>query len=120
MVEPYYKSTKMVTHKISAKIYETAFQREISPSKKAEKLSNQQRFLTHTVCQCVTVYQLEPKDWQQNCQVIRPGYVRDVSLEKKQLSKTLVSGFRFALTTVHQCIQILKTKPIVLPQFYQG
>lgn len=110
----------MVSHKISAKIYETAFKLEISPSKKAEKLSNQQRFLTHTVRQCVKVYQLEPKDWQQICQAIRPGYVGNISLEKKQLSKALVSGFRFALTTVHQCIQILKTKPIVLPQFYRG
>jgi len=110
----------MVTHNISAKISETAFNLEISPSKKAEKLSNQQRFLTHTVCQCVKVYQLEPKDWQQIGQAIRLGYVGEVSLEKKQLSKALVSGFRFALTTVHQCIQILKTKPIVLPQFYKG
>lgn len=110
----------MVTHKISAKISETAFKREISPSKKAEKLSTQQLFLTHNVGQCVKVYQLEPKDWQQICQAIHHGYVGDVSLEKKQLSKALVNGFRLALTTVHQCTQILKTKPIVLLQFYRG
>ncbi|MEG4811409.1 hypothetical protein QUA82_27280 [Microcoleus sp. F8-D3] len=110
----------MVNHNISANISETAFQLDIYPSKKAERLSNQQHFLTKTVRQCVKIYQLELKDWQQICQAIHSGYMGDVSLEKKQQSKALVSGFRFALTTVHQCIQILNTKPIIWQQFYRG
>jgi hypothetical protein len=110
----------MVTHNISANISEIAFQLDIYPSKKAERLSNQQHFLTDTVPQCVKVYQLEPRDWQQFYQAIHPGYVRDVSLEKTQHSKALVSGWRFALTTVQQCIKILNMKPIVWQQFYGG
>jgi len=52
----------MVTHNILAKISETAFQLDTYPSKKADRLSNQQHFLTDTVRQCVKVYQLEPKN----------------------------------------------------------
>lgn len=110
----------MVTHNISANLSETAFQLDIYPSKKAERLSNQQHFLTDTVRQCVKVYQLKPRDWQQFYQAIHPGYVRDVSLEKTQHSKALVSGGRFALTTVQQCIKILNTKSLVWRQFYGG
>jgi hypothetical protein len=109
----------MVTHNISANISETAFQLDIYPSKKPEKFSNQQHFSTDTVRQCVKIYQLEPRDWQQFYQAIYPGYVRDVSLENTQHSKALVSGFLFALATVHQCIQIMHTKPIVWQQFYR-
>ncbi|MEG4118321.1 hypothetical protein QUA43_12715 [Microcoleus sp. N9_B4] len=110
----------MVTHNISANISETAFQLDIYPSKKAERFSNQQHFLMDTVRQCVKVYQLEPKNWQQICQAIHPGCVRDSSSEKKERSKDLGRGFLFVLTTVHQCIQILNTKPIVWQQFYRG
>ncbi|MEG4421417.1 hypothetical protein QUA70_22940 [Microcoleus sp. LAD1_D5] len=108
----------MVTHNISANISETAFQLDISPSKKAEKLSNQQHFLADAVRQCVKVYQLEPRDWQQFSQTIHPSFVGDISSEKKEQSKALRRGFRFVLTTVHQCIQILNTKPMVWRQFY--
>lgn len=110
----------MVTHNISANISETAFQLDIYPSKKAERLSNQQHFLTDTVRQCVKIYQLEPRDWQQFCQAIHPGCVGDISSEKKERSKALGSGFLFALATVQQCIKILNTKPIVWQQIYRG
>lgn len=112
----------MVTHNISGNISETAFYRDIYPSKKAERFSNQQHFLTNTVRQCIKIYKLEPRDWQQFSQAIHPGCVRDVSSDKKECSKALGSGsgFLFALATVHQCIQILNTKPIVWQQFYRG
>lgn len=112
----------MVTHNISANISEIAFQLDIYPSKKAERLSNQQHFLTDTVRQCVKVYQLEPRDWQQIYQAIHPSCVVDVSSDKKDRSKALGigSGFLFALATVQQCIKILNTKPIVWQQFYRG
>ncbi|MEG4852219.1 hypothetical protein QUB10_15045 [Microcoleus sp. B5-D4] len=109
----------MVTHNISVNISETAFQRDIYPSKKAEKLSSQQHFLTDAVRQCVKVYQLEPRDWQQFSQTIHPSCVGDISSEKKERAKALGRGFRFVLMTVHQCIQILNTKPIVWRQFYR-
>ena len=110
----------MVTHNISANISETAFHRDIYPSKKAETFSNQQQFLTDTVRQCVKIYQLEPRDWQQFCQAIHPSCVGNICSENKHYSKALVSGFLFALATVHQCIQIMHTKPIVWQQFYRG
>ncbi|MEG4341827.1 hypothetical protein QUB70_00875 [Microcoleus sp. A003_D6] len=110
----------MVTHNISANISETAFYLDIYPSKKAERLSNQQHFLTDTVRQCVKIYQLEPNNWQQICQAIHPSCVVDVSSDKKDRSKALGSGFLFALATVHQCIQIMHAKPIVWQQFYRG
>lgn len=110
----------MVTHNISANISETAFQLDIYPSKKAERFSNQQHFLMDTVRQCVKVYQLEPRDWQQFSQIIHPSCVGDISSENKHHSKALVSGFLFALATVQQCIKILNTKPIVWQQFYRG
>lgn len=110
----------MVTHNISVNISETAFQRDIYRSKKADRLSNQQHLLTDTVRQCVKVYQLEPRDWQQFSQTIHPSCVGDISSEKKERSKALLSGFLFALATVHQCIQIMNTKPIVWQQFYRG
>lgn len=108
----------MVTHNISVNISETAFQLDTYQSKKTEILSNQQHFLTDTVRQCVKVYQLEPRDWQQFSQTIHPSCVGNICSEKKERSKALRRGFRFVLTTVHQCIQILNTKPIVWRQFY--
>ncbi|CBN53625.1 MULTISPECIES: hypothetical protein [Kamptonema] len=110
----------MVTHNISANISETAFQLDIYPTKKAERFPSHQHFLTDTVRQCVKIYQLEPRDWQQISQAINPSCMRDVSLENKHYSKALVSGFLFALAMVHQCIQIMNTKPIVWQQFYRG
>ncbi|MEG4442679.1 hypothetical protein QUB47_15740 [Microcoleus sp. AT9_B5] len=110
----------MVTHNISTNISETTFQLDIYPSKKAERLSNQQHFLTDTVRQCVKIYQLEPRDWQQFYQAIHPGCTGDMFLEKKERSKALGSGFLFALATLHQCIHIMNTKPIVWQQFYRG
>ncbi|MCW6050148.1 hypothetical protein K4039_08645 [Lyngbya sp. CCAP 1446/10] len=110
----------MVTHNISANISETAFQVDIYRIKKAERLSNQQHFLTDTVRQCVKIYQLEPSDWQQFYQAIHPGCVGDVFSEKKYRSKALRSGFLLALATMHQCIQIMNTKPIVWQHFYRG
>ncbi|NQE35811.1 hypothetical protein [Microcoleus asticus] len=110
----------MVTHNISANISKTTFQVDIYPNKKADRFSNQQHFLTDTVRQCVKIYQLEPRDWQQFYQAIHPGCTEDVSSEKKERSKALGSGFLFALATVQQCIQIMHTKPIVWQQFYRG
>ncbi|OCR00275.1 hypothetical protein BCD67_25050 [Oscillatoriales cyanobacterium USR001] len=110
----------MVAHNISANVSETAFQLDISPTKKVECISNQPHFFMDTVRQCAKVYQLESKDWQQICQAFHPGYVGDVSLAKKSHSKGLVSGWQFALTTAHQCIKILNTKSIVWRQFYGG
>jgi hypothetical protein len=61
----------MVTHNISGNISsETAGQQDIYLSKKADRLSNQQHLLPDTVCQCVKVYQFEPRDWQQFSQTI--------------------------------------------------
>lgn len=110
----------MVTHNISANISETAFQLDTYPSKKAERLSNQQHFLTDTVRQCVKVYQLEPRDWQQFSQTIHPSCVGNICSEKKERSKALGRGFLFALATLRQCIQIMNAKPIVWQQFYRG
>ncbi|MEG3898371.1 MULTISPECIES: hypothetical protein [unclassified Microcoleus] len=110
----------MVTHNISANIYETAFQVDIYRSKKAERLSNKQHFLTDTVRQCIKIYQLEPRDWQQFYQAIHPGCVGDVFPEKKYRSKALGSSFLLTLATMHQCIQIMNTKPIVWQHFYRG
>ena len=110
----------MVARNISDNISETAFQLDVYPSKKAEIFSNQPHFLTDTVRQCVKIYQLEPRDWQQFCQAIHPGCVGKVSSEKKERSKALGSGFLFALATVHQCIQIMHAKPIVWQQIYRG
>ncbi len=110
----------MVTHDISANISETAFQLDIYPSKKADRFSNQQHFFSYTVRQCVKIYQLEPRDWQQFYQAIHPGCTGDIFSGKKERSKALGSGFIFALATVHQCIQIMNTKPIVWQQFYRG
>ncbi|MEG4942886.1 hypothetical protein [Microcoleus sp. F4-D5] len=110
----------MVTHNISSNISETAFQVNTYPSEKTERFSTHQHFLTNTVRQCVKIYQLEPRDWQQFCQAIHPGCVGEVSSEKKEGSKALGSGFIFALATLHQCIHIMNTKPIVWQQFYRG
>lgn len=109
----------MVTQNISVNISETAFQPDIYPSKKAKRLSTQQHLLTDAVRQCVKVYQLEPRDWQQFYQTIHPSYGGYISSEKQERSKALGNGFRFVLLTVHQCIQILNTKPMLWRQFYR-
>ncbi len=110
----------MVTHNISSYISETVLNRDFYSSKKAERFSNEQHFLTETIRQCVKIYQLEPRDWQQFYQAIHPSLRGDISLENKHNSKALVSGFKFALAAVHQCIQIMHAKPIVWQQFYRG
>jgi hypothetical protein len=108
----------MTTHKISSNISETACQRDIYLSKKAGRLFNQQHLLPDTVRQCVKVYQLEARDWQQFSQTIHQICVGDIPSEKQKRSKVLGSGFRFVLMTGQQCIQILHMKPMVGQQFY--
>ena len=108
----------MVTHNISANISETACQQDIYLRKKANRLSNQQHLLPDTVRQCVKVYQLEARDWQQFSQTIHHICVGDISSEKQKQTKVLGSGFRFVLMTVQQCIQILNMKLMVGRQFY--
>ena len=109
----------MVTHNISGNISsETAGQQDIYLSKKADRLSNQQHLLPDTVCQCVKVYQFEPRDWQQFSQTIHQICVGNIPSEKQKRAKVLGSGFRFVLMTVQQCIQILNMKPMVGRQFY--
>jgi hypothetical protein len=108
----------MITHNISGNISETACQQDIYLAKKADRLFNQQHLLPDTVRQCVKVYQLEARDWQQFSQTIHQICVGDIRSEKQKRSKVLGSGFRFVLMTVQQCIQILNMKPMVGRQFY--
>jgi hypothetical protein len=108
----------MITHNISGNISETTCQQDIYLSKKADRLFNQQHLLPDTVRQCVKVYQLEARDWQQFSQTIHQICVGDIRSEKQKRSKDLCSGFRFVLMTVQQCIQILNMKPMVGRQFY--
>ena len=108
----------MITHNISANISKTACQQNIYLSKKADRLFNQQHLLPDTVRQCVKVYQLEARDWQQFSQTIHQIWVGDIPSEKQKQSKVLGSGFRFVLMTGQQCIQILNMKPMVGRQFY--
>jgi hypothetical protein len=109
----------MVTHNISGNISsETAGQQDIYLSKKADRLSNQQHLFPDTVRQCVKVYQLEARDWQQFSQTIHQICVENISSEKQKRAKVLGSGFRFVLMTGQQCIQILNMKPMVGRQFY--
>lgn len=108
----------MITHNISGNISETACQQDIYLSKKADRLFNQQHLLPDIVRQCVKVYQLEARDWQQFSQTIHQICVGDIRSEKQKSSKVLGSGFRFVLMTVQQCIQILNMKPMVGRQFY--
>lgn len=69
----------MVTHNISSKISsETAGKQDIYLSKKAEKLSNRQHLLLDSVRQCVKVYQLEARDWQQFSQTIHQICVENI------------------------------------------
>ena len=108
----------MITHNISGNISETACQQDIYLAKKADTLFNQPHLLPDTVRQCVKVYQLEARDWQQFSHTIHHICVGDIRSEKQKRSKLLGSGFRFVLMTVQQCIQILKMKPMVGRQFY--
>lgn len=108
----------MVTHNISDNISETSCHQDIYLSKKADKLFNQQHFLPDTIRQCVKVYQLEARDWQQFSQTIHQICVGDIPSEKQKRLKVLGSGFRFVLMTGQQCIQILNMKPMVGRQFY--
>ena len=108
----------MITHNISGNISKTACQQNIYLSKKADRLFNQQPLLPDTVRQCVKVYQLEARDWQQFYQTIYQICVRDIRSEEQKRSKVLGSGFRFVLMTGQQCIQILNMKPMVGRQFY--
>ena len=108
----------MITHNISGNISETACQQDIYLSKKAGRLFNQQHLLPDTVRQCVKVYQLEAKDWQQFSQTIHQICIGDIPSEKQKRSKVLGSGFRFVLMTGLQCIQILNIKSMVGRQFY--
>jgi len=107
----------MITHNISTNISETTYQQDIY-LKKAYRLFNQQHLLPDTVRQCVKVYQLEARDWQQFSQTIHQICVGDIRAEKQKRAKVLGSGFRFVLMTVQQCIQILNMKPMVGRQFY--
>jgi len=109
----------MITHNISSNISETACQQDIYLSKKAGRLFNQQHLLPDTLRQCVKVYQLEARDWQQFSQTIHQICVGDIPSEKQKRSKVFLgSGFRLFLMTGQQCIQILKMKPMVGQQFY--
>jgi hypothetical protein len=108
----------MVTHNISHNISEISCHQDIYFSKKADRLSNQQHLLPHTVRQCVKVYQFEPRDWQQFYRTIHQICVGDLASEKQNRSKVLGSGVRFVLMMVQQCIQILNMKPMVGRQFY--
>jgi hypothetical protein len=109
----------MVTHNISGNIStETAGQQDIDLSKKADRFSKQQHLLPDTVRQCVKVYQLETRDWQQFSQTIHQMCVRNIPSKKQKQAKVLGSGFRFILMTGQQCIQILNMKPMVGRQFY--
>ncbi len=108
----------MITHNISGNISKTACQQNIYLSKKADRLFNQQHLLRHTVRQCVKVYQLEARDWQQFSQIIHQICGGDILSEKQNRSKVLGSSFRFVLMTGQQCIQILNMKPMVGRQFY--
>ncbi len=96
----------------------TACQQNIYLSKKTDRLFNQQHLLPDTVRQCVKVYQLEARDWQQFSQTIHQICVGDIPSEKQKRSQVLGSGFRFVLMTGQQCIQILNMKPMVGRQFY--
>ena len=104
----------MITPNISSNISETACQPDIYITKKADRLFNQQHLLPDTVRQCVKVYQLEARDWQQFSQTIHQICVGDIRSEKQKRSKVFLgSGFRFVLMTGQQCIQILNMKPMV-------
>ena len=109
----------MITHNISSNISEITCQQDIYLNKKAERLFNQQHLLPDTVRQCVKVYQLEARDWQQFSQTIHQICVGDIPSDKQKRSKVFLgSGFRFVLMTGQQCIQILHMKPMVGQQFY--
>ena len=108
----------MITHTISGNISKSACQQNIYLSKKTDRLFNQQHLLPDTIRQCVKVYQLEARDWQQFSQTIHQICVGDIPSEKQKRSKVLGSGFRFVLMTGQQCIQILNLKLMVGPQFY--
>ena len=108
----------MITHNISGNISETTCQQDIYLTKKADRLFNQQHLLPNTLRQCVKVYQLEARDWQQFSQTIHQICLGDIPSEKQKRSKVLGSGFRFVFMTVQQCIQILNMKPMVGRLFY--
>jgi hypothetical protein len=108
----------MITHNISGNISKTACQQNIYLSKKTDRLFHQHHLLPDTVRQCVKVYQLEARDWQQFSQTIHQICVGDIPSEKQKRSKVLGSGFRFVLMTGQQCIQILNMKPMIGRQFY--
>ena len=108
----------MITHNISSNISETACQGDIYLSKKAGRFFNQQHLLPDTVRQCLKVYQLEARNWQQFSKTIHQICVGDIPSEKQKRSKVLGSGFRFVLMTGKQCIQILNMKPLVGREFY--
>lgn len=108
----------MITHNISDNISKTTCQPDIYLSKKANRLFNQRHFLPDTVRQCVKVYQLEARDWQQISQTIHQICVGHIRVEKQKRSKVLGSGFRFVLMTVQQCIQIVNMEPILGRQIY--
>ena len=109
----------MVTRNILGNIsFETAGQQDIYLSKKADRFSKQQLLLLETVCQCVKVYQVEPRDWQQFSRTIHQVCVGDISSEKQKRPKTLGSSFQFVLRMVQQCIQILNMKSMVGRLFY--
>jgi hypothetical protein len=109
----------MITHNILSNISETSCQQDIYLTKKADRLFNQQHLLPDTVRQCVKVYQLEARDWQQFSQTIHQICVGDIPSEKQKRSKVFLgSGFRFVLMMGQQCIQILNMKPMVGKQFY--
>lgn len=109
----------MITRNISGNISKTACQQNIYlTNKKTDRLFNQQLLLPDTVRQCLKVYQLEARDWQQFSQTIHQICVGDIPSEKQKRSKVLGSGFRFVLMTGQQCIQILNMKPMVGRQFY--
>ena len=107
-----------MSHNILGNISETTCQQDIYLTKKADRFFNQQHLLPDTVRQCVKVYQLEARDWQQFSQTIHQICVGDIPSEKQKRSKVLGSGFRFVLMTGQQCIQILNMKPMVGQQFY--
>lgn len=108
----------MVIHNILDNIpSETAGSQDIYLSKKADKFSNQQHLLPHSVRQCVKIYQLEASDWQQFSHTIHQVCVGSIA-SKKKVSFFLGSGFRLVLMTVQQYIQILNMKPMVGRQFY--
>jgi hypothetical protein len=103
----------MITPYISSNISKTTCQQNTYLTKKAERLFNQQHLLPDTVRQCVKVYQLEARDWQQFSQTIHQICVGNIPSEKQKRAKVLGSGFRFVLMTGQQCIQILNMKPMV-------